>query len=962
VSPDTLANEMPAPTDTELKLLEQVFADAVEAEDDEDRARHAQAADGFETLDDFLRWANATRERSLAEELAHLPAEQQEEVLADVDPEAFLYSWEAWGRASQLVPDGDWSTYVIMAGRGWGKPLTESTPIVTPRGWTTMGALKPGDEVFDHAGQPTRVLVAYDPKIREVWRITFDDGHYVDAGPAHEWLVMDVKTRARYSAERGDDRERDPDWWRWASTPQRRGCPPLVNPAEEHIVRAKELRLDGATWAQVERTLALEFPDSRPSQRGRKLRDVLEGDGRSTQHSRRPSSSRTTQLRETRELRPTDAIPLALPLDFPEVELPVDPYVFGSWLGDGNTGGPSMGAGRDDWTYFDAEWRRRGYEPTTRQVRTEPRAYWMIRSARLREELKTLGLIGTSQNRHPVKHVPDIYLRGSIQQRLDLLRGMCDTDGTVDTLGISAGVAFVNKHLADVAAELATSLGFFVRRWTKPLPATEHRPARPFHIVNWRPRPDMSPFLLERKTARIAPLAGQDSRKTMRRIVSVERRPDEKLRCIKVDAPSQLFLAGRGLVPTHNSRVGSEWVRKQARENPGCRIILLGRTAADVRDVMVNGESGILACCPPAERPEHIPSRRALVWPNGSQALLASAVEPSLLRGPQAHFAWADEIGTYNHVPDDSGLTAWENLRIATRLGETPQVITTTTPRRIPAVEDLIAEVADASKGTRLVRGRTIDNVAALSRAYLSMLFHRYHGSALWAQEIMGELVEAAEGALWQDKLLNKARALAGVPPLPFRVLAVDPSVAEEPRDECGIVVVGGTAQPKPHQRHAYVLEDATIHGSPREWAKRVVETARKWQVAGVVAEGNQGGELVRMAINSIDPNLKVFIVHARQNKHLRAEPVVTAYEGLRVHHVGYLGTLEAQMTSWEPGVTKKSPDRVDALVYAVTAVLIDPPKGLFTTGRLRAKSAARNVLPIKKSGYTGHRTGRRAA
>lgn len=422
-----------------------------------------------------------------------------------------------------------------------------------------------------------------------------------------------------------------------------------------------------------------------------------------------------------------------------------------------------------------------------------------------------------------------------------------------------------------------------------------------------------------------------------------------------------VILAGRGWGKT---RCGSEWIREKARKHPGCRIILLGRTTADVRDVMVTGESGILALSPANERPEYIPSRRLLVWPNGSQALLATSQEPSVLRGPQAHFAWADEIGTYTHIPDESGLTAWQNLRIATRLGEHPQTITTTTPKRLPAVQDLMDEVAAPGSSTIVVRGRTIDNVAALSRSYLEMLFHLYHGTSLWRQEIMGEMVDAVEGALWTDSMLTGTRALTTLPALPYRVVAVDPSVAENPRDECGIMVVGGTAERALHKRHAYVLEDATILGAPGVWAKQVVDTHHRWKAAGVVAEGNQGGELVRMAIHAVDPNVPVFIVHARQNKQLRAEPVVAAYEQKRVHHVGYQPTLEAQMTGWEPGKTKKSPDRVDALVYAVSAVLIKPPKDLFRILRpLRAKSPSRSRVPgVKKSAYAGHQSGGRRA
>jgi phage terminase large subunit-like protein len=411
-------------------------------------------------------------------------------------------------------------------------------------------------------------------------------------------------------------------------------------------------------------------------------------------------------------------------------------------------------------------------------------------------------------------------------------------------------------------------------------------------------------------------------------------------------------VAGRGFGKT---RLLAEWVRKKAREYPGCRISLVARTAADARDVIVNGESGVMAVCPPGERPEYFPSRRMLEFPNGSTAQHFSAAEPDQLRGPQFHFSAVDELAAWNHVPGMDGLTAWDQVQVATRLGDAPKIVVATTPKRVPAMKSLLERVNEP--GVIITRGSTMRNRANLSRNYLNLMASLYAGTAIGRQELEGLLLDDVEGALWTEDLIGSARALTGLPQLPYRVVAVDPSVAEQPRDECGIMVVGGTSHAKLHQRHAFVLEDATVHGSPGVWAKQVVETAKKWKVAGVVAEGNQGGELVRMAIQAIDPNIKVFTVHARQNKALRAEPVVAAYEKKRVHHVGYLGTLEAQMTSWEPGVTKKSPDRVDSLVYGVLSVIVKPPKGLFSLGRVRARSSANKTVPgVNKSSYTGHR------
>ena len=377
-----------------------------------------------------------------------------------------------------------------------------------------------------------------------------------------------------------------------------------------------------------------------------------------------------------------------------------------------------------------------------------------------------------------------------------------------------------------------------------------------------------------------------------------------------------LILSGRGF---GKSRAGSEWVREKAMQNPGCRII-----------------------------PEYFPSKRLLKWPNGSIAQLFSATEPDQLRGPQAHFAWCDEVAAFPHIPDASGLTAWDNARIATRLGDYPQLIATTTPKRVPVIKDLL-KITDGS--VVITRGSTKDNKGNLSSAYLDVIYGVYAGSHLASQELEGILTDEVEGALWTDDLLNAARTLTALPPLPFRVVAVDPSVSATPKDECGIVVVGATGHKKLHERHAYVLEDATIHGSPDVWARRVVETARRWRCP-VVAEGNQGGDLVRMAIHSIDPSVQVFQVTARQNKQLRAEPVIAVYEQKRVHHVGYLPTLEAQQTSWVPAETKKSPDRCVArgTLIAMADGSNRPIQFVRPNDFVLTRNGARRVLASKRT------------
>lgn len=401
------------------------------------------------------------------------------------------------------------------------------------------------------------------------------------------------------------------------------------------------------------------------------------------------------------------------------------------------------------------------------------------------------------------------------------------------------------------------------------------------------------------------------------------------------------IVAGRGFGKT---RAGAEWCRKKAQQNPGSRGFLVARTASDVRDVMIEGESGLVAISPPSERPEFQPSKRRVVWPNGSQAITFTSEEPSQLRGPQAHWAWGDEVAAWRFLPDDSGLNAWENMVLATRLGEYPQVLATTTPKRTPFMQDLVKRASENAR-VEITRGATMDNAGNLSEPYLDFIMGMYEGTRLAQQELWGIMLDEVEGAIWNDELIGGGRT-SGVPlGMRYGVIAVDPSVAEQPRDECGIIVAKSTGGRHLPSRHAYVVEDASVHGSPDVWAKRVVETWEKWQFP-VVVEVNQGGGLVRRVIHAINPAIPIFDVRAKEGKKLRAEPVALKYDQKRVHHVGYFPELESQMTSWVPEESKGySPDRIDALVYAILALIVSPSPS-FASGPVRARSAAGRSIP----------------
>jgi len=410
------------------------------------------------------------------------------------------------------------------------------------------------------------------------------------------------------------------------------------------------------------------------------------------------------------------------------------------------------------------------------------------------------------------------------------------------------------------------------------------------------------------------------------------------------DVPWTLFafIGGRGVGKT---RAGAEWVHSVAMANPGCRIGLVARTAKDTRDVMVEGDSGLLNIGQPEDRPTYYSSKSRVVWPNGSQATTYSSEEPDQLRGPQFNYAWADEAAAWKHTVDDSGLNAWDNLMIATRLGKNPQVFATTTPKRTKFMFELIEQEKE-DETIILTRGSTMDNAGNLSKGYIQKMKSLYEGTRLMDQELYGLMLEEIEGALWNDELLAKSRLdeVKSGTKYPLTVIAVDPSVAEEPNDECGIIVAGATKQRRLADRHAYIIEDASLMASPLEWAQVVVDLWKVYQCP-VIVETNQGGAMAATIIHSLDERVPILEVHAHQGKRLRAEPVTLKYDQQKVHHLGVHADLEAQMTSWVPGETKKSPDRVDALVYAVTALLIKPP-GRLGSGKMRARSLAGRRLP----------------
>lgn len=419
-------------------------------------------------------------------------------------------------------------------------------------------------------------------------------------------------------------------------------------------------------------------------------------------------------------------------------------------------------------------------------------------------------------------------------------------------------------------------------------------------------------------------------------------RPSQ-LEATNSDAHKTLVLAGRGFGKT---RTGSEWTRKKTTGERPTRGFLAARTASDVRDTLIQGESGILNTFPPSEMPRWVASQRTVYFANGSTALCLSAQEPDQARGPQAEWALCDEWATWRFSNVEGELDLWDNIQIATRLGPDPQIMVTTTPKRIAQVRELVAAAKAGDQGVKLVTGSTFENVA-LSGTYLDTMTKLYGGSRLEMQELFAEVLDEIEGALWTEELL---RSLLHKPDgqLPLRVVGVDPSVADEPRDECGIIVAGATNEPRPLDRRGWVLDDRSGIMAPAKWAKTAVEAAKEYD-AMVIAESNQGGAMVREMIHNIDPTVRVKLVHAKVSKKLRAEPVSAVYEQKRVRHADRFVQLEEQMTSWVPGETKESPDRVDAMVHAFTALLLPASRGV-AAGASTIANPARSGLVVPTS------------
>jgi len=362
-----------------------------------------------------------------------------------------------------------------------------------------------------------------------------------------------------------------------------------------------------------------------------------------------------------------------------------------------------------------------------------------------------------------------------------------------------------------------------------------------------------------------------------------------------------VYLAGRGAGKT---RAGAEWVRWLV-DRGETDIGLIAPTAGDVSAVMINGQSGIMNVFPPHQRPVFVGTNRTITFHTGAVAHTYSADVPDRLRGPQHRFIWADELCAWRYDQ-----YAWDMAMFGLRLGANPQAFVSTTPRPTPLLKSLVAHPA-----TVLTRGTTFDNRQNLAAGFFSDILDKYEGTRLGRQEIYAEIISDNPDALWRRTDIDKHRVTTAPEELEQVVVAIDPA-ATATGDETGIVVAArGT------DKRYYVLADASLHGTPDQWARRAVDLYDEYRADKIVYESNQGGDMVRYTLRTVRHNLPVKPVHASRGKFARAEPVAALYEQGKVSHVGQLNTLEDQMCEWTPEM-KYSPDRMDALVWAISALM----------------------------------------
>ena len=874
-------------------------------------------------------------DRSPAEILAEMPPEDRDVWIGSLkESEAQLmeYDWNFWARPKQRTPPGNWKRWTIACGRGAGKMERCSSLLPVPSGWKRIDDIRVGDVVFDESGKLTNVTGVYPQGMQQMYRMHFSDSTFCDVGAEHLWTTWRHCDRKAFlrSAHEKDTSKFPSNWYAWRP----------LHATGRHLLSKEDINAVASLVAGGDsfRTAAGKIDVSRQSvaraiRAGESYFSVrdpeLDIDGAG------PRAWTTLQIIETLGYSNrgdlNHCIPVCGPLYGSPLNLPIDPYLLGYWLGDGCYDGYGITCGIDDRDYVTAVFR--DFQPRWKPDKRNS-GVGMLAMPGLSSVVKHLGMWRN-------KHVPQAMLRMSSEQRLALLQGLMDSDGCAAESGSRVEFCNTNKSISAGVEELARTLG------QKPVSAESASylygvRKKDKTRVTWRPTIDV--FRLMRKKDRVCFDKSQGLRSRHRMITNIEKIDKDYAVCISVDSPSSLYLTGAGMICTHNTKSGSEYVRHQI-ETGACRhMALIAANAKDLRRVIVEdamgGRSGLMQVCPPWNMPTYSPSKMRLTWDNpnyksyGASCSLYSAEEPQALRGPAHDGAWIDELCKFPQAQE-----VWDMLQFGLRIGN-PRVVITTTPKPILLFLKILKSAMEETdpnspyyepdplkRENVFTTGSTFENKANLSASFIQDILTEYEGTRLGRQELYAEVLADMPGALWTPKMIEDAylKKDTELPILRHRVVGVDPQMSYVPGALTGIVVCGAASALRGNPIRGYVLADKSMSGKPKEWAKAVVDAYHSYDCHYVIAERNQGGELVSDNIHNVDPNVNVKLVTATKSKGERAIPVVGRYEQHRVFHHGSFQSLESEMVTFVPGDEdrKKSPNRVDALVYALDFLLV---------------------------------------
>lgn len=801
-----------------------------------------------------------------------LSKEKQEEFFNSLNPQQlaeYFYTWRYHAREKQYLPyEGDWREALILAGRSFGKLFCVKELVPTPdRGLVSLGDLKVGDKVFSEAGKPCSILAIHDDddSDKNYYKINFSDNSSIDCCGEHQWVTWTHRDR-------------------------------------KSLARSYKYKKNGIKFKR--------FPENWPQWKSKgnissKFADIG------------PSIKTTEEIIKTfRYGKRGDlnhCIPVCSPVEHEVKNLPIDPYILGYWLGDGC---------RKSGVFFISQEDQNSFINYSKLLNFEigkTKDLLKVSLLGLTKHLRENNCLGKYS-------IPINYYIGSIEQRIALLQGLMDSDGTCAK--DNSTVEFCNKRkwISNLVYHLACSLGQKPKIYENQAKLySKDCGAR--YRVRWRPVWDINPFKLKRKAEKVIPDGNQSLRNYHRMITSYEEIDKKPMRCLTVDSENSMFLIGKNFIPTHNTRMGSEWIRQCVEDYGVKKICLVAPTFTDVRQTMFEGPSGIETVSPPWNKPVYLPSKSEIHWPNGAKALMLSGDKSDSPRGKSAEIFWFDEPAMCPNLDE-----LYSNIQLALRektvTGMPPRLLMTTTPRPISLLKELVEKAEDSSNGILLINGATKENVDNIDERAAKAMYDMYEGTRLGQQELSGEIIWDHQNALWTSEAIDNCKRniqkdqqniidLCKTDFFKRIVVGFDPSSGKKSKgkDEQGVVVCGID-----QEDNYWVIADETCSKTPDGWAKHVENVYYKYSADKIIIERNGVGALAESVITQHWREAPIKEAWGQGSKPARAEPVSMLYEKGLVYHYSEFAELEKQMfdmtTDGYQG--SGSPDRVDALVWAM--------------------------------------------